>query len=101
MPWKERPNVRHIERQNRELSFQLLRIREQLQIAERHRTGLKVMLTVREKRIDVLVHEVERLRAQNRRLDEENSRLTEMVRFTPPADAPMLAPTLETHATAI
>jgi hypothetical protein len=53
----------------------LTRVRAELEAATRHRTGLKVMLTMRERKIEALTFEIERLRRQNQNLD------------TPPADA--------------
>ena len=92
MPWKPRVDVRKITRQNHELAIRLLRVREELQIAERHRVGLEVLLDVRLERIDELTAQIDRLRQQNRRLDEENDRLAEMMKLTPPVDAATLAP---------
>jgi hypothetical protein len=93
MPWP-RPvsaNERKLQQANRDLEFKLLRVREELQVAGRHRVGLKVALAVREKRIDALTRRVDQLLALNRKLSAEADRLTEMVRFVPPGDAAVMA----------
>ena len=59
-PWKSRPNVTKLQRTNDALAAALTRVRAELEAATRHRTGLKVMLAVREKRIDALSFEIER-----------------------------------------
>jgi chaperonin cofactor prefoldin len=44
---------------------------------------LELVLRQRSERIDELTGKVARLRDQNRKLDEENDRLAEMVRLSP------------------
>jgi septal ring factor EnvC (AmiA/AmiB activator) len=94
MHCQPRPNreTLKLKRQNDELAFKLLRAKEALQTAERHRVGLEVMLDARLERIDKLTAQVDQLREQNRKLDQEAERLAEMIRFAPPVDAAMLAP---------
>ena len=60
MSWRPRPNVIKLQRTNDALAATLTRVRAELEAATRHRTGLKVMLAVREKRIDALSFEIER-----------------------------------------
>ena len=87
MPWRPRIDAVRLKRLNDELTSRLLRTREQLQIAQRQGVGLKVMLTLREKKIDALTVEVQRLRAR--------------LAITPPNEAAALAPELGAHTTAI
>ena len=92
MPWRaSKPNATKLQHECDRLSVQLRQAREQLQIQERHRVGLEVMLDTRAERIDQLTAKLDQSRQQVRRLDEENERLAEMVRFTPPVDATTLA----------
>jgi hypothetical protein len=90
VPWKERPNVQKIVRQNHELAIQLLRVREELVASQRHRVGLKVALSVREKRIDTLTRRVDQLLALNRKLAAEAERV-QMIQLAPPGDAAIAA----------
>jgi hypothetical protein len=87
MPWAPRVNAIKLKRECDRLSSELIRARADLNISERQRVGLEVALDVRGEKIDALVVQVERLRQQNRQLDEENDRLCEMVKFTVPAGA--------------
>jgi hypothetical protein len=90
MPWKPRKPTRNelkLATKNRDLTIQLLRMREQLEIAERHRTGLEVLLDMRGEKIDKLNAQVDQLRAQSRRLDEEAEHLAEVIRLAPQLDA--------------
>ena len=92
MPWAPKLDARKIKQAHDALALRLLRVREELQTAERHRVGLEVLLVMRQERVDALTVQVDRLRQQNRRLDEENDRLVEMVRLAPPVDAATLTP---------
>jgi hypothetical protein len=90
MPWKPRrlsADARKLERKNNELVVQLARMREQLEIAQRHRTGLEALLDVRGEKIDKLNAQVDQLQAQNRRLDEEANHLAERIRLAPQLNA--------------
>jgi len=89
MPWPRRlsADARKLHQRNRELANQLLHTQEELQISERRRTGLEVILSARLNRITELNGRIDALREQNRRLDAEADRLAEMVRFMPPVDA--------------
>ena len=53
---------------------------------------LELLLHERLTRIDALSNALAQVREQNRRLDQENEHLAEMIRFTPQLDAAMLAP---------
>jgi hypothetical protein len=53
---------------------------------------LEILVAERNACIDALHGRIDRLREQNRRLDEEADRLAEMIRFAPPVDTAMLAP---------
>jgi hypothetical protein len=87
MPWRPNIDALKLKRKKDELALRLLRTQEQLQISERRRTGLEMILTARLNRISELNDRLERVRAQNRALDEECERLAEMVRFAPQLDA--------------
>jgi len=92
MPWRPRIDAVKIKRQNDELTSKLIRTREQLENRERYIVGLEVILNARLARISELNDKLERIRAQNRALDEECERLVAMVKFAQPADTAMLAP---------
>jgi len=89
MHWTHRPKaaVVKLRRENHELAIRLLRVREQLQTSERQRIGLEVVLHERLERIDELNAKLVQSRQQIKRLDEENERLAEMVRFAPQVDS--------------
>jgi hypothetical protein len=87
MPWHPKIDALELKRKNDELAFRLLRVREQLESSERRRVGLEIVLNARLTRIGELSGKFERLREQNRRLDQEAERLAEMVRLAPPIDA--------------
>ena len=53
---------------------------------------LELLLRERLERIDSLNSKLEQLREQNRRLDQENEHLAEMIQFEPQLDAAMLTP---------
>jgi hypothetical protein len=84
-------DARKLKRENDELGVKLVRLREALDTSERRRQTLEIVLTARLNRIGELNDRLERARAQNRQLDEENDRLAEMVRLAPPANAAMPA----------
>jgi hypothetical protein len=88
--WKPRKPTRNelkLATKNRDLTVQLLRMREQLEIAQRHRTGLEALLDVRGEKIDKLTVQIDQLRAQNRRLDEEANHMAERIRLAPQLNA--------------
>ena len=91
MNWQPRLKPKQLKQANDRLSAALIRTREALEISERRRTGLEIALTARLNRISELNDRLERARAQNRALDEENDRLVEMVKLAP-ADTAMPAP---------
>ena len=55
-------------------------MREELQISERQRVGLEVLLDMRQERVDALTAQVEQLRRANAKLDAEAEHLAEIVR---------------------
>jgi uncharacterized coiled-coil protein SlyX len=91
MPWKPRIDAVQLKRKNDELAARLLRAKDELQAAERRRVGLEIALSVRGETIAELNGKLDRLRAQNRKLDLEAERLVDMIRFAPQLDAAMAA----------
>ena len=87
MPWKQRLNAAALKLANDQLSADLIRAREQLEIIKRQCRAMKIALTVRLNRITELNGKLELVRAQDRALDQECERLTAMIKFTPPANA--------------
>ena len=83
MVWKYKPIAVQLKKHNAELASALTRVREQLRSKECRCSGLEMILRERLKRIDELNGKIEQLRDQNRRLDEENEHLVEMVRLPP------------------
>jgi hypothetical protein len=79
MPWRPRINVTRLKQAHDELAHRLLRVREELQVAERHRVGLEIALSVRGEKIEELNGKLERARL-------ENDCLVEML-AAPPVDA--------------
>ena len=53
---------------------------------------LTYLLRQRSERIDELTSKLAQVREQNRRLDEENEHLADLIKFEPQLDAAMLAP---------
>jgi len=53
---------------------------------------LELLLRERLTRIDALSNKLAQVREQNRRLDQENEHLAEMIKFEPQLDAVMLTP---------
>ena len=94
MNWTRRTTIasQRLQKQKDSLALQLLRMREQLETAERYRIGMEVVMSARLERIDKLTAQIDQLRRQNQKLDAECERLVEMVKLEPPADAAMLAP---------
>jgi hypothetical protein len=92
MNWRPRLNPKQLKQANDLLSSALIRTREALEIGERRRAGLEIILAARLNRIGNLNDKLERLRAQNRALDGECERLAEMVRLAPAANAVTPAP---------
>jgi hypothetical protein len=85
MPWvRHTVNSRKLQQQNDRLTSALIQVREQLQIAERHRVGLEVLLSVRQERIDALTTQVEQLRRQLSR--RQNRRRCDGTRRTAPGN---------------
>jgi hypothetical protein len=80
MPWAPKINPTQLKKQHDELALRLLRVREELQTSERHRLGLEVLLDLREEKIDELSAQVDRLRQQNKKLDDEAEHLAQLFR---------------------
>jgi hypothetical protein len=70
----------------------IVQLRHKLTNKEGYAAKLELVLHHRLARIDQLNATIDRLREQNRRLDEEADRLAEMIRFAPQLDAAMQAP---------
>ena len=86
MPWKRhRPS--ELERTNDQLRTTVIQLRHEVETKAGYATKLEMLLRSRAARIDQLNGQLEQVRAQNRRLDEEAERLAEMVRLSP-GDAP-------------
>jgi len=80
VPWRPRIDARKLKRAHDELALRLLKVREELQTAERHRVGLEVLLNMRQERLDALTVQVEQLRRQNQKLDAEAEHLAAIIR---------------------
>lgn len=80
MPWKPKLNAIKLQRECDRLTYALVRAREELQTAKRHRAGLEIMLSVRQERVDKLTAQIEQLRTANRRLDDEAEHLAAIIR---------------------
>lgn len=91
MPWAIKIDAVKLKRQNEELIAKLIRTRAALEVSERRRLGMEIILTARLTRICELSGKLDQLRAQNKRLDAAE-RLVEMVKLTPPGAAAMPAP---------
>jgi len=94
MNWQRRRSIdaKRLKKHNDALALELLRVKEELQTADRHRIGLEVLLDLRGEKIDKLSAQVDQLRRQNQKLDAECEHLVEMVRAAPPANVVLLAP---------
>jgi hypothetical protein len=91
MPWKPRAPT-DLQRQLDATQLKLLRANAELEHKTQCVQRLEILVAERNACIDALHGRIERLREQNRRLDEEADRLAEMIRFAPLVDAAMLAP---------
>ena len=81
--WRSHPNVSQLERNLDELRTTVIRLRHEVANKTGYVGKLEVLLRERLARIDALNGKIEQLRDQNRRLDEENEHLVEMVRLSP------------------
>ena len=91
MPWPKRsPAAVQLKQHNAALALQLLRLREQLTNKEHYAGGLEVLIRERLARIDELSATIDRLRDQNKKLNQENEHLAAMLKHEP-ADRLMLA----------
>ena len=82
MPWKPRP-INPLEKENNALKTVIVCLRTDVRNREGQIHRLELVLRQRSERIDELTGKVDRLRDQNRKLDEENEHLCEMVRLSP------------------
>jgi cell division protein FtsB len=81
MPWKSWKQKPHIDTARLDrVTDELLRTKVELQVAERHRVGLKIALTVRAKKIEQLTAQVDRLRKENAKLEIEAEHLTAIIK---------------------
>jgi hypothetical protein len=81
--WRSRPDIGQLEQEIDALKTVVIRLRRELQNKQGANGRLKLLLRERLARIDELTGTIDRLRDQNRRLDEEADRLAEMVRLSP------------------
>ena len=79
-------------RETDNLKTTIVGLRHELASKHRYAGRLEYLLRTRSERIADLNGKIEQLREQNKRLDQENDRLVEMMRFTPQLDVAMLAP---------
>ena len=75
--------INPLEKENNALKTVIVRLRTDVRNREGQIHRLELVLRQRSERIDELTGKVDRLRDQNRKLDEENDRLAEMVRLSP------------------
>jgi hypothetical protein len=80
MPWRPKIDAVKLQRKNNELTFQLVRVREELRKKESHVVGLEILLDERGERVDKLTVQIEQLRRQNEKLNAECEHLAEIVR---------------------
>jgi hypothetical protein len=80
VPWRPRIDARKLKRQANELTSKLLRTREALEISERRRRTMEIVLTARLNRISELNDRLERVRAQNGKLEAEAEHLAQLFR---------------------
>ena len=78
---KPSPAELKLKRENDVLALKLCRLNYEFSNKQDYTNKLEVLLRERLQRIDELNGKLEQARAQNRRLDEENERLVEMVRL--------------------
>ena len=82
MPWKSR-RLEPVERDNAALRMTIVQLRRELTNKESYAAKLELVLHQRSNTIDKLHGKIDQLREQNRRLDQENEHLVEMVRLPP------------------
>jgi hypothetical protein len=67
-------------------------LRRELETKQSFADKLTYLLRQRSERIDELTSKLAQVREQNRRLDQENEHLAEIIKFEPQLDAAMLTP---------
>jgi len=82
-PPKPTPNEPHLIKENDSLKTTIVCLRRDLTDKEGHVGRLEFLLHEWMERVDELNAKIEQLRDQNRRLDQENEHLVEMVRLPP------------------
>jgi hypothetical protein len=78
MPWKAR-HLAPLERENDQLRAVVVQLRHQLETRENAVRRLEILARARSTRIDNLTGTIDRLRDQNRRLDQEAERYCQML----------------------
>jgi hypothetical protein len=86
MPWKPRAPS-DLQRQLDATQLKLLRANAELEHKTQCVSRLEILVAERNACIDALHGRIDQLRDQNRRLDQENDHLAEMVRLAPQLDA--------------
>jgi hypothetical protein len=81
-----------LNRETDSLKTTIVGLRHELASKQKYASRLEYLIRTRSERIADLNGKIEQLREQNKRLDQENEHLAEMIRFTPPLDAAMLTP---------
>jgi hypothetical protein len=82
MPWKPAAPSQ-LQRENDALKSTIVCLRSELRHKQDFVGRLEYLLHQRSEMIDALHGRIDQLREQNRRLDEENDHLVEMVRLSP------------------
>jgi hypothetical protein len=82
MPWKSR-RLEPLEKENDQLRTVIVCLRTELRHKEDFVGRLEYLLHQRSEMIDALHGRIDQLREQNRKLDQENEHLVEMVRLPP------------------
>ena len=82
-PRKPTPTELQLKRENDGLKTTIVCLRREIENRQGAVGRLEFLMRQRSERIDELNGKLEQARAQNRRLDEENERLVEMVRLPP------------------
>ena len=88
MPWPRRRlslDTLKLQRENDGLKTTIVCLRREPENREGAAGRLEVLMRERSARIDELTGTIDRLREQNKRLDQENEHLVEMVRLPPVA----------------
>jgi len=80
MPWRPKIDAAALKRENDRLTFQLVRVREELRKKESHVVELEILLDERGERVEKLTAQIDQLRRQNQKLDAECEHLAEIVR---------------------